>query len=123
MNKGLLGKILPHFLAILIFLVVSALVNKPALEGNSLVQYDTNGWKGMAQNAFDCKEKNGHFPLWNPNAFSGMPNYQIAMEGKSVLIDMHTVFGLGMPVPVNFFFIACVCFYILCMSLKLRPLV
>jgi hypothetical protein len=62
------------------------------LEGNVLNQLDVKGWKGVAQNSFDYKEKDGHFPLWNPNVFSGMPNYQIAMDGKSILPDFNKIF-------------------------------
>jgi hypothetical protein len=123
MKNGLVKKILPHVVAILIFLIVSVLFCKPVLEGNVLNQHDVLGWKGIAQNSFDYKEKHGDFPLWNPNLFSGMPNYQIAMEGKSVLPDLNKIFSLGLPDPIHYFFIACVCFYILCLSLGLRPVV
>jgi len=122
MKNPLLKKALPHAIAILIFLVVSILFCKPALEGNVLNQQDTIGWKGMAQNAFEYKEKHGHFPLWNPNLFSGMPNYQVAMEGKSILPDLIKVFSFGLPQPISFFFLACVCFYVLCMALRIRPI-
>lgn len=123
MKSDLIKKILPHVIAILIFLIVSVFFCKPSLEGNVLNQHDVIGWKGMAQNALDYKEKNGHFPLWNTNVFSGMPNYMIAMEGKSVLPDLHPVFSLWLPQPINFFFLACICFYILCMALRTRPVV
>jgi len=123
MNNPLLKKILPHAIAILLFLVVSALFCKPALEGNVLNQHDNVGWKGMAQNAFEYKEKNGHFPLWNPNLFSGMPNYQVAMEGKSILPDTVKILSLGLPKPMNFFFLACLCFYILCLVLRVNPVI
>lgn len=123
MNNPLLKKILPHVIAIVVFLVVSALFCKPVLEGNVMNQHDNVGWKGMAQNAFEYKEKNGHFPLWNPNLFSGMPNYQVALEGKSVMPDMIKVLTLWTPKPINFFFLACLCFYILCLTLRVNPIV
>ncbi len=123
MTNGLLKKSVPHIIAILLFLVISVIFCKPVLEGNVLNQHDTIGWRGAAENAFQYKEKNGHFPLWNPNLFSGMPNYQIAMHGKSILPDVTKIFTLGLPKPINFFFLACVCFYILCLSLRLKPLV
>jgi hypothetical protein len=123
MKSPLLKKILPHFIAIVVFLVVSVIFCKPALDGNVLNQHDTIGWKGMAQNAFDYKEKNGHFPLWNPNLFSGMPNYQVAMEGKTILPDTVKILSIGLPKPINFFFLACICFYILCLVLRIRPVV
>ncbi len=123
MKNDLLKKILPHAIAIVIFLVVSLLFCKPALDGNELNQHDIKSWKAMAQNAFEYKAQHGHFPLWNPNLFGGMPNYQVAMEGKSILPDMVKVISLGTPKPVNFFFVACLCFYILCIVLRARPVI
>jgi hypothetical protein len=123
MKNPWLKKWVPHIAAIVVFLLVSVLFCKPILDGNVLNQHDNVGWKGMAQNAFEYKEKTGHYPLWNPNLFSGMPNYQVAMQGKSVLPDMIKILTLGMPKPINFFFLACICFYILCLSLRLHPLV
>lgn len=123
MKNSLLKKLLPHALALILFLVVSALFCKPVLEGNVMNQHDNVGWKGMAQNAFEYKEKNGHFPLWNPNLFSGMPNYQVAMEGKTILPDTVKVLSLGLPKPMNFFFLACLFFYILALVLGVNPIV
>jgi len=123
MNNPLLKKILPHIIAIVVFLIVSIIFCKPVLEGNVLNQHDNVGWKGMAQNSFEYKDKNGHFPLWNPNLFSGMPNYQVAMEGKTVLPDLTKIFSFGLPKPINFFFLACLCFYILCLTLRIRPVI
>jgi membrane protein YfhO len=121
MNSRLVKQLLPHVIAIVIFLTVSLFFCKPIVEGNVLKQSDVIGWKSMAQNAFEYKAKHGHYPLWNSNLFSGMPNYQVIMEGKSVLPDFVKIMSLWMPKPVNFFFLACICFYILCLSLRLKP--
>jgi hypothetical protein len=83
MNSGLFKKLLPHLIAIVIFLVVSVFFCKPILDGNVLRQSDVIGWKSMAQNAFEYKAKHGHYPLWNPNLFSGMPNYQV-IDGREI---------------------------------------
>ena len=123
MNSRLVKQLLPHLIAIVIFLTVSLFFCKPILEGNVLKQSDVIGWKSMAQNAFEYKAKHGHYPLWNPNLFSGMPNYQVIMEGKSVLPDFVKIMSLWLPKPINFFFLACICFYILCLSLRLRPVI
>jgi hypothetical protein len=123
MKNGFLNKALPHIIAIVVFFIVSFLYCKPAFQGNELNQGDVQHWRSMAQNAFDYKEKHGHFPLWNPSMFSGMPNYQTAMEGRSALPDLNKVFALGLPKPANFFFIAALCFYILCLSFPLSPLI
>jgi hypothetical protein len=121
MNSGLFKRLLPHLVAIIVFLIVTVIFCKPALDGKVLDQHDIIGWKGMAQNSFEYKAKHGHFPLWNPNLFSGMPNYQVAMEGKTILPNFITIMSLGLPNPMNFFFLACICFYILCIALRLNP--
>jgi Bacterial membrane protein YfhO len=123
MNNPLLKKLLPHAIAITLFLLVSVLFCKPVLDGNVLNQHDNVGWKGMAQNSFEYKEKSGHFPLWNPNLFSGMPNYQVAMDGKTIMPDNVKILSLGLPKPINFFFLGCLCFYILCLVLRVHPVI
>src|SRR5215213_3278023 len=123
MNSGLFKKILPHLIAIGVFLVVTVFFCKPALEGNVLNQSDIVGWKSMSHDAFQYKEKHGHFPLWNTHLFSGMPNYQVALEGKSVMPDVVKIMSLWLPKPMNFFFLACICFYILCLAFGLKPII
>ena len=75
----------------------------------------------MAQNAFEYKDKNGHFPLWNTNLFSGMPNYQVAMEGDSLLPNFTKILSLGLPKPMNFLFLAALCFYLLTLVMGVSP--
>ncbi len=116
-------KVLPHIIAIGIFLIVAVLYGKPALQGEVLQQTDIIHWKGMAQSAFDHKAKTGHYPLWNTNLFGGMPNYQVFLDGKSFLFDFNKVLALGLPKPISYFFLACLCFYILCMVLETNYLI
>ncbi len=123
MEKGILRKILPHIIAIAVFLIVSLLYCKPALEGKMLQQDDIVSVDGMVKNAYDFKEKYGHLPLWNMNLFSGMPNYQIRIEGVFNLFNIETIRNFGLPKPFSFFFVACVCFYILCMAFRIQYLI
>jgi hypothetical protein len=105
--------LVPHLIAIGIFLIVAIIYCRPALEGKILPQSDLIFWKGMAQNSFEYKEQHGHFPLWTTHLFSGMPGYQVAMDAPSFLPNLHNVFTLGLPKPISFFFMACISFYIL----------
>jgi Bacterial membrane protein YfhO len=123
MNNSLLKKALPHIIALLVFLAVSMAFCWPVMEGNVMNQHDNVGWKGMAQNSMEYYEKTGDFPFWNPNLFGGMPNYQVAMKGKTILPDTIKVLSIGLPKPVNFFFLACVFFYILCLVLRVRSVI
>lgn len=123
MNKGLFSKILPHLIAVVIFLIVAVIYCKPVLDGKVVNQSDVIGWKGMAQQSFEFKEKYGHFPLWTNSLFSGMPAYTIAMEPTHDLstIYLYNLINLWLPKPINFFFLACICFYFLCQVLRINP--
>jgi Bacterial membrane protein YfhO len=125
MNAPFLKKALPHLIAVAVFLIVAIVYCKPALEGKVLSQSDVMGWKGMAQQSVEYKEKYGHYPLWTESMFSGMPTYNILLGpttqitiGISYLSKLPT---LGLPKPINFFFLACICFYFLTLVLGINP--
>jgi hypothetical protein len=101
--------IYPHLIAVAVFLSVAVIYCKPALEGKVLQQSDVTQWKGMAQDALEYREKNGITPLWTNSMFSGMPAYQIAMDQDYPVSIQYLsyIFTLGLPKPVNFFFLAC----------------
>lgn len=115
--------LLPHFIAVIVFLLVAVIFCKPALEGKVVFQHDLQGWRGMVQQSVEFKEKYGHYPLWTNSLFSGMPAFQIAMEGthKLSMAYLEHVISLGLPQPINFFFVACICFYFLCIILRINP--
>nr|MBP9098172.1 hypothetical protein [Ferruginibacter sp.] len=115
--------LLPHIIAIAVFLLVTVIFCKPALEsGVVMKQNDVAGWQGMSQQSFEYKEKNGHFPLWLTSMFSGMPAYQVAMEGAwTPLGIVDKAIQLWLPQPMNFFYLACIAFYFLCICLRIKP--
>lgn len=123
MKNGLFKKILPHLVAVVVFLLVALIYCKPALEGKVLQQHDITQWKAMAQNSFQYKETHGKFPLWTNGMFSGMPAYQIAMDPDTPvsLGWFYYLVTLNLPKPINFFFLACLCFYILSQVLRVNP--
>lgn len=118
-----LRSLMPHLIAVGIFLLVTVIFCKPALEsGVALKQGDITSWKAMSHQAFEYKETHGEFPLWLPNMFSGMPAYQVAIEGHwSPLGIVDKIIQFGLPEPFNFFYLACICFYFLCICLGIRP--
>ncbi len=116
-------KLIPHAIAVVVFIVVALIYCKPAFEGKVLNAHDNIGWRGMAQQSFEQKEKLGHFPKWTNSMFSGMPTYQIALEGthKVSFYYVSYVLTLSLPKPANFFFLACLCFYLLALVLGINP--
>jgi len=123
MNPSLLKKALPHLTAIALFLIVAIVYCKPALDGKVVHQSDVIGYKGMAQQSVEFKEKYGHYPLWTESTFAGMPTYNIALSSKWALEVRYigNILTLGLPKPISFFFLACITFYFLGLVLGLNP--
>jgi hypothetical protein len=124
MNHPLIKKSIPHLIAIAVFLIVSLLYCMPAIKGKVLQQDDVSKWEGAFQDSKNYAAKHdGQYPLWNKNMFGGMPNFQIGGTngGFNVLGYVHQVLTLNLPKPVNFFFLACICFYILACCLRINP--
>ena len=115
----------PHIIAVVSFLLLSIVFTKPALEGKVVEQHDVQQVRAMQQQSFEYKKKYGHVPYWTNNMFGGLPAYQIAMEPKggatySVAIA-DRMLTLGLPKPVYFLFITCLCFYFLCIVVGVNP--
>jgi len=122
MNKGTFQKLLPHLIAVVVFLLVAVLYCRPALEGKVISQHDVTQWEGAMQNSVEYKETHGEFPLWTNGMFSGMPAFQIGYPSNSyVPWIVHNILTLSLPKPIQFFFLACICFYFLCIVLKVNP--
>jgi len=125
MKKGLFKKLLPHLVAIFIFLVIALIYCRPVLEGKVINQHDVTHWKGAIQNSAEyAKTHNGNYPLWSNGLFSGMPAFQIGGTGKNYVGSyFHEILTLHLPVPVQFFFLACICFYFLSVVVRVNPYV
>ena len=104
-----------HFIAVALFLLCSIIYCKPALEGKVLQQSDISQWKGMAQETLTAGAKYGQNPLWTNSMFGGMPTYQITgVPGFTFTIGLlDRILTLNLAEPINLFFLACICFYIL----------
>lgn len=115
-------KLLPHVIAIVIFLAVALLYCKPALQGLAIEQHDLIQWKGMAQDGENYKARHGDYPEWTNGMFSGMPAYNIAFESNAYLpYIVAKLSGLWLPEPFLYFFLACITFYFLMQVLRINP--
>ena len=123
MKSSWFKKLVPHGVAVLIFLVVAFIYCKPVLEGKVVAQHDITHWKGSIQQSLEYqKTHDGKGPLWTNSLFSGMPAFQIGGVPYNNVVPsyVHLIMTLGLPKPVNFFFLACICFYFLCITLRVR---
>ncbi len=117
--------LVPHIIAVAVFLLVAVIFCKPALEAGVVMQQsDVTQANGMVQQSKMYREVHGVYPLWVTSMFGGMPAYNIIFEGPySPLSIADKLFQLWLPKPLNFFFLSCICFYFLCMCLRIRPYV
>lgn len=119
-----LKKILPHIIAIVIFIVIAAIFCKPSLEGKTLYQHDILQYEGASKDIANYVDKHGEAPLWTTSMFSGMPTYQIWMPGNNYLPHLvNKILTLGLPQPMQFFFLACIMFYFLSQVAGVNPYV
>ncbi len=125
MQKSWYRPLIPHAVAVGVFLVVALIYCKPLFDGKTLAPADTAGWRAMAQNSFQYKALHGHFPLWTEGLFSGMPAYQIALDGPAYSPQylINTILTFGLPSPASLFFLASICFYLLALALRINPYV
>ncbi len=122
MVKEIFNKLIPHFIAVAVFLVVATIYCKPSLEGKVLQQSDITQWKGAIKQSEEFKEKTGHYPLWTNSVFSGMPTFQIGGIGDNYITHyFQKIVSLGLPDAIQFFFLASIFFYLLCVVIGVNP--
>lgn len=115
--------LIPHGIAIAVFLVVTVIFCKPALESGVVAQQsDVTAVESMRHQSDVYKAEHGVYPLWITSMFSGMPAYNIIFDGPvSPFAYVNKAFQLWLPKPLNFFFLCCISFYIFCLCIKVRP--
>lgn len=115
--------ILPHLVAVIIFCVVTLAFFAPAFfESKTLPQHDITHWKGGAQELIEYRENTGEEGLWTNSMFSGMPGYLINTEFSGDLMKhVHIAYGLFLTYPMMTIFISCLSFYILLLTVGVRP--
>ncbi|WP_300700625.1 YfhO family protein [Bacteroides sp.] len=109
-------KILPDFLAILVFAVLSFAYFFPAdIENRILFQHDIAAGAGAGQEAVQYHEQTGERTRWTNSIFGGMPTYQISPSYDSTqpLQWVQKVYQLFLPNYVCLTFILMLGFYIL----------
>ena len=118
-----LKALLPHIIAIAVFIGLSSIYFSPLFDGNALRQSDVKQFQGMAKEIVDYRLMNDNKePLWSNSMFGGMPAYQVSVSHDSnVLIYVDRIIKLGLPTPVGILFLAMLGFYIFALCLRINP--
>ncbi|MDO6435389.1 YfhO family protein [Flavitalea sp. BT771] len=116
-------RLLPHAIALLIYVGTAVVYCRPAFQHKVLVQEDITQWRAMSRSSFLYREQHGHFPLWTESMFSGMPAYLIAMEATAFAPQPYvtSLVSFYLPKPASFFVLACIAMYFLTQVLRVNP--
>jgi hypothetical protein len=115
--------ILPHLIAVGVFLIVTLFFFRPVFFDNKkLEQHDIQQWEGSSKALRDYRDQTGEEGLWADAMFSGMPAYLVNVEwsNKPIAI-LKKVLAAGLPHPVANIYLAFICYYILLLVFGIRP--
>lgn len=115
--------ILPHIVALAVFLIITVFFFNPVFFGSkSLQQYDIQQFIGSSKAIEDYRHATGEEPLWTNSMFSGMPAYLVSVQwGNQAIAYMKTLLALFLPHPIANIFLAFVSYYILLLCFRIRP--
>jgi hypothetical protein len=114
--------LIPHAIAVALFVLISMVYFYPALQGYTLKMQDIESYRGMSKELLDFRNDTGKEALWTNSMFGGMPATQISVEQKSnILFYAFNVITLGLPYPINILLMYMIGFYILLVCLRVNP--
>ncbi len=121
-TMGILKKLLPHAIAVVVFVLVTLIYFSPILDGKRLEQHDILQSNGASKEIADYREKTGEEALWTNSMFGGMPAYQISVQFHNNWTRyINKVLSLGIPSPAYMLFIALLGFYITLLCFGVNP--
>ena len=115
--------ILPHGIAIGVFLIVTIFFFNPVFFDNKkLDQSDITQWEGSSKAMRDFRAQTGEEPLWTSSMFSGMPGYLVNVEwGNKAVGYLKGLLAFKLPHPICNIYLAFVCYYIMLLAFGVRP--
>lgn len=115
------GKFLPHVVAILAFIAISAAYFAPQFSGQTLRQGDVIQYNGTTQDILEHRETYGEDPQWAGNVFSGMSAVLVNMKQDGMLIRQAGKAFNFLGEPASMIFIAMLCFYLMLLCFGINP--
>lgn len=86
----------PHVVAVLVFLVLTLVYFSPVLQGKDIKQDDAIGSIAWGKDAMDYHEETGEYSYWSNSMFSGMPcNYTYSPQPANVYKPVGDVLTLS----------------------------
>jgi hypothetical protein len=113
--------LLPHLVAVIIFVVVSFVYFYPVLEGKVLKANDSTVSQINSKEIQDYRAKTGKEALWTNSIFGGMPAYLISTRYPGNLIKYADTVLRIFKMPVSVLFISILGFYIMLLIFGVSP--
>ncbi|MFH2094975.1 MAG: YfhO family protein [Bacteroidota bacterium] len=114
--------ILPHLVAVVLFLAISFAYFSPVFDGKEIKQSDVMNYYGMSKEITDFRDQTGEEALWTNSMFGGMPAYLISVRYNSNLLShLHALLNLFHTRPVNYLFVLLLGFYIALLLFRVNP--
>jgi hypothetical protein len=113
--------LLPHLIAVLIFIVVAFAYFYPVLEGKVLKANDSTVSKITSKEIQEYRDRTGKEPLWTNAIFSGMPAYLISTRYPGILIKYVDAIIRIFKMPVSVLFLSMAGFYLMLLIFGLDP--
>lgn len=115
-------KFTPHILSLVGFICVALIYFYPVLEGKEIYQSDIVQYIGMAKEQNDFRKAEQAEPYWTNSAFGGMPTYQLGAKYPHNYVKSLDSVLRFLPRPADYLFLYFLGFYILLLSLRIKPL-
>jgi len=119
--KRIIKPILPHLIAVILFILISFIYFYPVLEGKVLKANDSTVSRINSKEIQDYREKQGKEPLWTNSIFSGMPAYLISIKYPGNLLKHVDTLLRIFKMPVSVLFLSMAGFYILLLIFGANP--
>lgn len=114
-------KVIPHAVAIVLFIVISFAYFPSLLEGKVIQQHDKTTHAGMSKEISDFRNATGEEALWTNSMFGGMPAYLISVQNKANLIKYIDNFLNFLQRPASQLFLCFLGFYISLLIFGVNP--
>lgn len=113
-------KIIPHIVAIFLFVVMALAYFYPVLQGKKIQQTDIVQYAGMAKKQNDYREATGEELYWTDNAYGGMPTYLLGARYPHTYIKTLDRTLRFLPRPADYLFLYFTGIYILLLVMRVN---
>ena len=119
--RGVLKRLLPHGVAVVLFMAISLAYFAPQLQGRRVAQHDREQWLGTARELIDYRDSTGRESLWTTTLFGGMPSILVSQGYPKNVVEIVDRGLQFLGRPASYIFLTMLGFYILLLVVGVNP--